>query len=199
MKRRLIVSAHADDETIGCGGMMVKYSAAGASIFVGVLSREADDEAHKIRLREAEKAWAVLGVEDAEWALSRARPLTISSDLVDSVGLWLSSFRPDIVFVPHEDEQDPDHAVVAQVVRSAMLQSGRIRPILGYEVWTPIRRPALFEDVTGVTAKKAHAIAQFASQIRERDYGEGAAGLNRFRGVMSGVGNHVEAFSLVGM
>jgi LmbE family N-acetylglucosaminyl deacetylase len=141
----------------------------------------------------------MLGVEEADWALERAHPLTVSPGSVDAVSGWLIRFRPDVVFVPHEKEQDPDHAMVSQVVRSAMLHSGCVRPILGYEVWMPISRPALFEDVTSVLAAKKGAIGRFASQTRDRDYVAGSVGLNRFRGVMSGNGDYVEVFNLVGM
>ena len=64
-------------------------------------------------------------------------------------------------------------------------------------MWTPILRPALFEDITDVMQRKMEAIQCFATQMRERDYASGAEGLNRFRGVTTGNGRFVEAFTLV--
>lgn len=197
MKQRLVIAAHADDETIGCGGMISKYAEAGADIFVGVLTRDASDEQHQVRRDEAAAAWSTLGVARSDWVMMRSHPLTVGESSVDAVVGWLETFRPDLVFIPHPGEQDPDHAVVSRIVASAILRSGHFFRVLGYEVWTPILRPALFEDITDVMQRKMEAIQCFATQMRERDYASGAEGLNRFRGVTTGNGRFVEAFTLV--
>lgn len=197
MKRRLVISAHADDETIGCGGTIIKYAAAGAQVYVGVLTRDANDEQHRIRHTEAEAAWSHLGVAGCDWAMLRAHPLTVDEHSVEAVVNWLETFRPDIILVPHPEEQDPDHAIVSLVVANAMLRLGRLTPMLGYEVWTPILRPSLFEDITDMISNKVQAVRCFRSQLEDRDYASGALGLNQFRGVTSGNGRFVEAFTLV--
>lgn len=69
--------------------------------------------------------------------MMRSHPLTVGESSVDVVVGWLEMFRPDLVFVPHPGEQDPDHAVVSRVVASAKLRSGHFPQVLVYEVWTP--------------------------------------------------------------
>lgn len=199
MKRRLVLAAHADDETIGCGGTIAKYAAAGGSVYVGVLTRDPDDDCHAIRQEEAKEAWQRLGVAAAEWALEPAHPLTVSSSSVGAVADWLRKFAPDVVFIPHQYEQDPDHKIVSQLVRSAMLYAGVIRHMLAYEVWTPISCPHLYEDITRMVDVKSDAINRYSSQVGVRNYASAAIALNRFRGIMTGNGTYVEAFQMMGM
>ena len=197
MKRRLVIAAHADDETIGCGGTMAKYSQHGATTFVGVLTRDQSDDVHTVRRSEAERAWQKLGVTDSGWAEMRAHPLTVSPTAVDAVTGWIESVRPDIVFLPHPGEDDPDHAAVAAIVKSARILARSGCLLLGYEVWTPLARPSVFEDVSDFVAVKGEAINCFRSQVADRDYASAALALNRYHGVISGRGQHVEAFGMI--
>lgn len=197
MRSRLVIAAHADDETIGCGGMIAKYARQGADVLVGVLTRDSDDEAHQLRREEARGAWGLLGAREAGWASLRAHPLIRDAAVVDIVGEWLTTMRPEIVFIPHPEEQDPDHATVAQIVGSAKLSTGSTCTVLGYEVWTPMQRPLLFEDISKEIETKRAAIEYFASQTARRDYADGTTGLNRYRGSTSGRGTYVEAFCAV--
>lgn len=192
-----MIAAHADDETIGCGGTIAKYSRRGATTFVGVLSRDRADDVHLRRRSEAEHAWRELGVTASGWADMRSHPLAVSPAAVDAVTEWILSVRPDIIFLPHPAEDDPDHAAVTAIVKSARIVANSGCLLLGYEVWTPLARPNLFEDVSDFATTKEHAIRCFSSQIAERDYAAAALALNRYRGVTSGRGHHVEAFGVI--
>jgi len=141
MRPRLVIAAHADDETLDCGGTIAKYSRQGAEVFIGVLTRDSNDDAHQRRREEALKAWRILGAREAGWAEKRAHPLVRDATVVDIVGEWLTMMRPEVVLIPHPEEQDPDHAAVAQIVGSAKLATGSTCTVLGYEVWTPLQRP----------------------------------------------------------
>ncbi|GHO42769.1 PIG-L deacetylase family protein [Ktedonospora formicarum] len=69
-RRVLVIFPHADDETIGCGGVLHRLTANGCAITLVILTRGErggimagnGDRLKEIRLREAQKASAILGI-----------------------------------------------------------------------------------------------------------------------------------------
>jgi LmbE family N-acetylglucosaminyl deacetylase len=197
VKRRLVIAAHADDETIGCGGTIAKFAARGAEHFVGVLSRDVGDEDHAIRRREAEEAWKILGVTQWDWAEFRHHPLPDDAGIVDRVASWITQFEPDLILIPHAYEQDLDHARAGALVQNAMIVSGRICRVLAFEVWTPLTSFRLVEDITDYIDQKTRSIAAYSSQVRHRRYDLAARGLAAYRGHITGRGEFAEVFDVV--
>lgn len=197
MRRRLILAAHADDETIGCAGSLSVHAADGTKQWVGVLSRDDDDLDHAVRRAEAETAWGITGVTGGFWAEQAQRPLAASPQLVTLVSQWILETQARTVLVPHPGEVDPDHAVVAEIARHAMIRAKKFCTLVGYEVWTPLARVDLYEDITAVADQKAAAIGAYHSQD-STDHTRAALGLNQFRSATSGRGMFAEAFQVLG-
>lgn len=197
MRQRLVLAAHADDETIGCAGSLAVHAAGDAKQWVGVLSRDDDDHEHAVRRAEAETAWEITGVTGGFWAEHAQRPLTASSQLIRLVSQWIVETQARTVLVPHPGESDPDHAGVATIARHAMIRAGRFCTLVGYEVWTPLARVDLYEDITAVADQKAAAIRAYHSQS-STDHVRAALGLNQFRSATSGRGLFAEAFQVLG-
>ncbi|MBB1501868.1 PIG-L family deacetylase [Propioniciclava sp. MC1683] len=198
MSRRLIIGAHADDETIGCGATLAKYAERGVEHFVGILTRDRGDEQHERRMQEAHAAWELLGVRSHAWADLREHPLPREREAVDAIAGWLDSFRPDLVLVPHPGEKDRDHAAVGDAVHDAMALTGWWPPLLGYEVWTPLQEVHVIEQVDATIERKVQAIQCYRSQLEANAYDDGALALARYRGVMTGRGKYAEVFTVIG-
>ena len=115
---------------------------------------------------------------------------------------------PNTVLYPHENEQDQDHKFMQDIVSECtflcnsgfMLKQGQkkvsIDNLLGYEVWTPIQKPSLYVDITDHIIDKTKAMEKYKSQKTIRDFTDMFKGLNRYRGVTSGVGDFAEAFEV---
>ena len=86
-ERLLVIAPHADDETIGCGGLIARTKAAGGQVFVQVLTvgdlDHYDGKNHKVegntREEELAAAMEVLSVDD--WEI-------LIKDIEASVVLW---------------------------------------------------------------------------------------------------------------
>jgi LmbE family N-acetylglucosaminyl deacetylase len=163
----LILAPHADDEAIGCGALIARKTAAGASVTVVIAtdgrnamrSRETGSvELARIRRLEALEAGAALGVPaDAirfldfeDGTLDRQRDA-----LRSAVERIVAELDPDEVYAPHADAH-PDHRTLSEVATQLL---GRIeRPrLFEYPVryWT---RVPWIDDHAGRLAKIVHLL-----------------------------------------
>jgi N-acetylglucosamine malate deacetylase 1 len=204
MSRILVVSPHRDDETIGCGGTIRAHTERGDDVAVVHVSGESGASP-----AEARTACAILGVTDISTLSGPAIQLEATEALLTELVAVFRRRRPDIVYVPHANDDDPTHEVTARAVRQArwiaaypvLAEAGpptqaHACTVYEYEVWTPLARPSVFVDITPHRERKIRALTCYSSQLEISCWVEGALGLNRYRGVTSGHGEYVEAFSV---
>ena len=142
----------------------------------------------------------------------------INPALLDQVGVVTSALRelrPQLLYLPHPDDASFDHrAAFTLCWRAAEMAGSRNFPewgasphwvpaVLGYEVWSPIREPAYFEDIDGVLDRKLAALACYQSQTpaakgtgQASHVGAPAVFLPGFRGAVT-TGGHREAFTVL--
>ena len=99
----------------------------------------------------------------------------------------LATLKPSIIYVPHENEQHPDHRAAALLVLKAMEQLTKTMITLTvwmYEVWTPIQSMDHIVDISAYVETKRKAILAYQSQCNVLAFDEAILGLNRYRGEM---------------
>lgn len=210
-KKVLVIAPHPDDESIGCGGTLLRHVKDGDTVQVVFLTSGEKgghglSVAETIRVREAEarKAAKILGVRHLEfWRLpdGAVRP---SRDAVDRLRKKLQEFQPHTIYVTHECEMHPDHRGAVRLLMSS-LQSVRRRKhakawtptMLGYEVWTPIQKLDDIVDISEFMDKKLRAVRAYRSQCAVVGFVEAVRGLNRYRGEMHSWpgGDYAEVFT----
>lgn len=182
----LIVVPHPDDETIGLGGFIMKYSPNCTLMLVtnGCCGNPEYSREETIRIRNEEysKALARLGVS------CRCINLGINDR---SVSRNLRQIKQaieedyDYIFVPNSKDDHIDHRAISKYI-IRLRQWGRIKSIVvEYEVWTPLKRPNLFIDISDIYRDKEEAIREYKSQLDHVAYDWGSLGLNRFRGMLN--------------
>lgn len=202
--RVLVVAPHRDDEAIGCGGTLCAHAERGDTTSVVHLSGE-----QGATPEEAQIATGILGVSRL-YTLSAEAVQLVSTQglLLELVGV-LREVQPAVIYAPHEQEDDPVHKVAATVAKEATWLASYpaypevgaplatpVREVLTYEVWTPLPEPTTFVDITGYVGRKQESLRSYHSQMSIARWDEGALGLNRYRGVTSGVGDYAEAFTV---
>ena len=203
----LVVAPHPDDESIGCGGAVCLHRERGERVRAAFLtsgdrgvSGAAPDAARAIREAEAAEAAEVLGLE--ETFFFRFPDLGLAENIeaaATRLGEVLRASPPGLIYLPHADEDHPDHAAALAVVRAALARLGsRTLPELrGYEVWTPMRRFGWPEDVTRFMARKLRAVRCYRSQLQTFRYDRAVRGLNQYRGCLAGGCRYAEVFQYV--
>jgi LmbE family N-acetylglucosaminyl deacetylase len=185
----LVVSPHPDDEAIGCGGTIRKHVLAGDAVRVLFLSSgekgghgRGPDETVGLREAEARAAAVSLGYGDPEFWRAEDGAIEASERLIGRLAATLDTVRPDLVYTTHPAEMHPDHRAAADLVAKGVARAA-LRPIvLMFEVWTPLQKIALINDIGPVLAAKVEAIRCYRSQIEQIAFDEAAIALNRYRG-----------------
>lgn len=197
-KRVLVLAPHPDDEVIGCGGAILLHRQQGDQVEVVFLTsgergnpETPPEELRALREMEAAEAARVLDVNRIHFLRLPDQGIAVS---LDRGAILLRQFlqTADVVYLPHRDEEHPDHAATNQLLCQARV--GAI-PLRGYEVWTPLGRPDLFCDITAVMHRKLQALRCYQSQLALVRYDQAIRGLNRYRGAMTG-GGYKEAFAV---
>jgi len=142
----IVFAPHPDDETLGCGGTIIRKKAAGADVKVVFLtdgSRShaaliAKSELRKIRRTEAIKAAQALGIgiEDViflEFEDGRLREC--EGAVCDRIQPLLAKHSPAEVFIPYALEPPADHVAAYRAVMAAIRQEGITPTVYSYPIW----------------------------------------------------------------
>jgi LmbE family N-acetylglucosaminyl deacetylase len=199
-ERVLVIAPHADDEVIGCGGTLLHFRDKIQHLAIAHLtsSPERAGEFKRVATALGINAHHALGHEDG-FCGDAIRSLTLE---VVSI---IQEERPDVVLVPHRHDGHADHEAASRVVWDATHKARywpttgtrtvhRVPTILEYEVWTPLRRPAVVYDISDVFAKKLDLVAFYESQTQSFPYVNFVTALNGWRGALHRRGGHAEAF-----
>ncbi|USE39414.1 PIG-L deacetylase family protein [Endozoicomonas sp. SCSIO W0465] len=184
MNKILVVAAHADDETLGCGGTIARHIAEGDHVKIlfmtdGVSSRGTQQAACEIRNSAAIKALSALGTKDyqqLDFPDNKMDSLPLL-EIVKPIESVISTYQPNIVYTHFADDLNIDHRIVNQAVMTACRpQNGNsIRKIFSFEVlssteWNstqrPVFNPQYIVDISDYWGKKVNALNAYKEELR---------------------------------
>lgn len=195
----LVVAPHADDEVLGCGGLMARMSRLGLPVHVLIVNPEYTE-----RMGEALLAAEVLGVTSVSCSglWPSGLDLVPQRHLIGEIERAIETYRPDAVAIPDSGAAHQDHRAVGLAGIAACRPSGasqKHRPpiVLQWEeaadAWPPreSRTPSMTVqlDATDVHAKVSAMLAHY-SQVREAPSErsvDAIEALARVRGLQAGV------------
>lgn len=201
--KRLVIAPHPDDETIGCGGSILRHIRDGDDVSIIWLTRGElgvkdlpAAQAQALREQEARAAARLLGaVHLAFWSYPDWGVADHTGAIAANLAEWLAMHQPRCVYLPHPRDAHPDHAPVHAILDQALRASRIDRPELrAYEVWTPLPAADYVVDIGNVMLGKMRALRAHRSQLRDFDYVRAVRGLNQYRGAMCGRCRYAEVF-----
>lgn len=178
-RRALILAPHADDESLGCGGLIATACAAGMPPIVAILTDGAashpgsaaypPERLRALREAEAGAAMAALGLPEKNLFFLRF-PDTKLADFIDQAVAHISALARaqhcGLLIAPWAGDPHADHEAAAAIAAAGAL------PVLYYPVWGWLRRDDFAEparpgwrlDISESVQRKQRAIAAHASQ-----------------------------------
>jgi len=145
----LVLAPHADDETLGCGGLIATKSRRGEPVHVVFVSDSAGspesrppaDQAARRRM-EALAALAVLGVPAPrahflgapDGRLNRL-PADESARVTTALSMLLTQLCPTEIFVPYLGGGSSEHDAAVCLARAALAAADRRPVVWEYPVW----------------------------------------------------------------
>jgi LmbE family N-acetylglucosaminyl deacetylase len=196
----LVIAPHQDDETLGCGGLLLQKRRAGAPVRIAYITDgSASYPGHPtltpatlatLRQSEARHAMRLLGVEETALFFLGARDGTLAhldppaaAELAGKIAGLLRQVRPDEIFLPLRHDASSEHDAAFVLVQRALAWS-ELRPRL-YEfpiwsAWKPLwllgplgaSRTIWRVDYRGHEGLKRQAIGASVSQIEPSAPGE---------------------------
>ena len=222
LDRVLIIAPHADDEVLGCGGLMARLAGQGAVVRVLFM---AVDGFHHYGLeggttyqQRLDEIVDVAKILDFEWDILYGDQDLIEKldtvpkrDIVDRFESEINQMEPEAILIPSGADYDQDHVVTFDTALAALRP---IAPVFGkwlvptvlvYEspkiMWwrEEIPRPEVFLDISGHLDHKQRALAAYVTQARPSPHmrsPESVEALACLRGKEIGV-EYAEAYKLL--
>ncbi len=216
----LIIAPHADDEILGCGGIMAKYQQENTDVFVCIVTNGhlgapelfKKEGTEKVR-SEALSSHQYLGVKKTFF-------LDFPAPRLDTIPSYKLSIEIEKVirenqitdlFIPHRGDIHKDHRITYEsaLVSARPINGNPVTRIIAYETLSETEWaapfgddafiPNIFYDISDFIEKKKKAFQFFTTQAKEFPHPRSLKNievLSNFRGATIGVHN-AEAFMLI--
>lgn len=185
--RILILSPHPDDESIGCGGLLLKYGKQ-CDVICLTDGRYGDPDIEpskmaKIRFKEFQNVmlhlkvnnFVNLGIEDSHLAENYEKFSTIN---------FANGGGYNYIFMPGSNDSHPDHmSVYNHFLRFCKTHKKPSSKIMFYEIWSALSAPTSFINISDIIQEKKNLINMYKSQVKFINYAEKILGLNIYRSI----------------
>ncbi|MBT6671962.1 MAG: PIG-L family deacetylase [Lentimicrobiaceae bacterium] len=223
-KTILIVAAHPDDEVLGCGASIAKWSNAGESVHVLIMSegatsrgsvRDVNMNSTELSLlsKSANLAGKILGTSSVKLlGLPDNRMDSLDRlDIIKLVEKEVDRLKPHTVVTHHGGDLNIDHRIIYEsVITACRPQPGHVvKRLLTFEVvssteWQPsgsnsVFRPNWFEDVSITIDRKIEALKEYEMEMRQWPHARSLQNIEylaKYRGASVGCAA-AEAFMLI--
>jgi N-acetylglucosamine malate deacetylase 1 len=214
----LIVAAHPDDEVLGCGGMIAKYSSIGINIHVlfmtnGSSSREkSNTQIINKRKESAEHSAKLLGISSLTFCdfPDNKMDSTPLLHIVRKIEEIVANIQPNIIYTHHIGDLNIDHQITHKAVMTACRPQPEfcVKEIYSFEIpssteWqTPGHlsfTPSVYIDINDEMEIKRKALEAYFDEICQSPHArsiDNIVNLNALRGNSVGM-NYAEAFMLI--
>jgi len=219
MNRKIIVVApHPDDETLGCGGTLLKHKANGDELYwliITNISEEYGWEKEKVEERQEEiykvfQMYGFMGMFKLNFPTTKLDEIPISS-IIAKISKVFNEVEPDIVFINNHSDIHTDHQIIFQSVMSCSknFRYPFVKNIYMYETLSETEfAPALpgnvfvpnaFVDISEHFKKKLDIMKIYKSEVMDESFPRSLSSIEalaRYRGSRIGV-KYAEAFQLL--
>jgi N-acetylglucosamine malate deacetylase 1 len=188
-KKVLVLAPHPDDESLGCGGTLLKHRAMGDEIHwcIATSMNQSEDYSEKQKQQRSQVIRDVsrLYPFDSVIALD-FKPAELDSvpkkDLLQSLKAMLEQLKPNIVYLPYAFDVHSDHQVVFQAMISATksFRAPYIEKILCYETLSetdfalsPLNiqfQPNVFVDISLFAEKKYQILDLYSGEFKAHPF-----------------------------
>ncbi len=216
MNTVLVVAPHPDDETLGCGGTLLRLAEQGASLnwlIVTSITDRYSDGLRKERTDSITNVTAAYGFDSVHQLDKPTAELDTlpMSELIETISAVFNTVQPDWILLPHSGDVHSDHRVVfdACAACSKWFRYPFIKRILSYETLSEtdfslsinehIFQPTVFFDIHQQLARKLEIMAMYPGECGEFPFPRSAKALTaqaHLRGAQSGYPS-AEAFMLL--
>ena len=216
-KNILIVAPHPDDETLGCGGTILRHVNEGHYVHWMIMTKMSEEIGFlkkEISIRDKQiknisKKFNFKSTIQFPFETTRLDTYALS-EIVDQVNHKIDLIKPEIVYMPYHNDVHSDHKVTFQAIMSCTKQFRKkyIQSIRAYETLSEtefsldsssIFKPNLFINIEKYIKKKIQISKIYKSEFRPHPFPRSEKGLEALaitRGSLSNF-KYAEAFMIL--
>lgn len=215
----LVISAHPDDETLGCGGTLLKHRSEGDDLYwlIATQAHEPQWSSETIERKTAEAAAVstAYGIEKCfKLGLPAGQLDTIPvADLMHHVHKVIKEISPETIYLVNGTDIHTDHSALftasMSVLKPFHMRALGVRKIVCSEILSSTEAapsqhrsgftPNIFVDITPYIDQKIDILSKYLTELQPDPMPRGPSAIRalaRFRGATISV-DYAEAFMLV--
>src|SRR5690606_2833526 len=182
----LVVAPHPDDETLGCGGALLRHVHEGDEVYWLIMTDISEEQGFTVErvssraneIQRVQKEYGFKGVFRVGYPPTLLDTLP-KAKLVNAISGVFNDIRPHVLYVPYRNDVHSDHAAVFDAVISCSksFRYPSIKSVYAYETLSetefgmrpddPGFRPNLFIDTTCWLDKKIQIMKIFEGEMGE--------------------------------
>ena len=216
MKKVLVIAVHPDDETLGCGGTLLRHKAEGDKIYWLIITRNSGQyspQRNDLRNQMVKKATELFQFDEvfeAEFSTTELDTLSVNS-LVSKINDVFNKVRPNFIYMNYVYDVHSDHKAVFNAAytctrsfRKPFIEKIYMIEALSETEFAPAIPgtsfcPNVFVDITPYLDKKLEIMSLYNTELMQEPYPRSLSSIKalaRVRGSRAGV-MYAEAFQLL--
>lgn len=184
MSRIVVIAPHPDDETLGCGGTLLRHKAKGDEVHWLIMTKPDvntgfDSEGIAARNKEIEKValeYSFDSVNQLNFSAARLDGYPIQ-DIIAEVSTRFRELLPQVIYLPFQHDVHSDHRVIFDAVASCVksFRFPSIRKVRAYETLSETEfnmssgsnsfSPNLWIDISQFLDKKIEIMNCYVSEV----------------------------------
>ena len=188
MNKVLVIAPHPDDETLGCGGSLLRHRKNGDDLYWVICTGMKEKEGwstQQVKKRNNEiktvrETYKFKEIFRLNYPATKIDTFPIS-DLIGKIGDIFNNVSPEILYMPFTHDVHTDHQFIASAVQSAVkwFRCPSIQRVLMYEtlsetefnyVGDKIFRPNVFVNISEFLNDKIAIMKLYASELGKHPF-----------------------------
>lgn len=207
-ERILVVAPHPDDETLGCGGALLRHKSeqdelhwliiTGMQVDFGFSQEQV--QRRECEIQEVVKSYDFSSVNNLRLPTTKLDTLSIG-ELISNISQVFQDVQPEALYLPYRGDAHTDHQIVFDAVTACTkwFRHPSIRRVLAYETLSETDlslnpdangfRPNVFVNITSFLEEKLAIMETYATETGEFPFprsGQALRALAALRGVACG-------------
>jgi len=218
MNKILVIAVHPDDETLGCGGTLLKHKANGDEIHWLIATDIKESEGYGIstikkrnkEITKIEDLYGFTSVNKLDLSTTKVDTYSVSV-LVSKISSVIDRIKPDIIYLPFKGDVHSDHKYIfdaayscTKVFRHPFIKKIYMMETLSETEFSLSTKedsfvPNVFVDISEFMDKKIELINIYESEIGKHPFPRSERNMRAlatYRGAASGC-DYAESFMLL--
>jgi LmbE family N-acetylglucosaminyl deacetylase len=189
MKKVLVVAPHPDDETLGCGGTILRYISEGDLVFWLIATTIKDSgstgerrkERRNLQVSKVNKAYGFDKKYELKLEATQLDTLP-KSFIINKISKVISKIEPEIIYVPYRLDAHSDHEVIYDCtiactksfrypfIKRVMIYQTLSETEFGLRPEDPGFKPNSFVDISSFLKKKIEILKIYDTEINSHPF-----------------------------